>query len=69
MKRIIYYRINLFLLHGSKVRFGLHLLWTDSVQDLAMHRDYTENSKQTFPEKDLRGLSPNFHIHMSVSDL
>ncbi len=22
-----------------------------------------------FPEKQLRGLSPNFHIHVSVSDL
>jgi hypothetical protein len=21
-----------------------------------------------FPEKELRGLSPNFHIHVSVSD-
>jgi hypothetical protein len=29
----------------------------------------TENSKQIFPEKELRGLSPNFHIHVSVSDL
>ncbi len=27
----------------------------------------TENSKQIFPEKELRGLSPNFHIHVSVS--
>jgi hypothetical protein len=25
--------------------------------------------KQVFPEKELRGLSPNFHIHVSVSDL
>ncbi len=24
--------------------------------------------KQIFPEKELRGLSPNFHIHVSVSD-
>ncbi len=22
-----------------------------------------------FPEKELRGLNPNFHIHVSVSDL
>jgi hypothetical protein len=29
----------------------------------------TENSKQIFPEKELRGLSPNFPIHVSVSDL
>jgi hypothetical protein len=34
-------------------------------------RTNTENSKQIFPfpEKELRGHSPNFHIHVSVSDL
>jgi hypothetical protein len=25
--------------------------------------------KQIFPEKEYQGLSPNFHIHASVSDL
>ncbi len=34
-----------------------------------LHRHNTENSKQIFPEKELRGLSPNFHIHVPVSDL
>jgi hypothetical protein len=29
----------------------------------------TENSKKIFPEKVLCRLSPNFHIHVSVSDL
>jgi hypothetical protein len=29
----------------------------------------TENIKQIFPKKKLRGLSPNFHIHVSVSNL
>jgi hypothetical protein len=29
----------------------------------------TENAKQIFPEKELRGLSPNFHIHVSVTEL
>ncbi len=29
----------------------------------------TENLKHIFPEKELRGHSPNFHIHVSVSDL
>jgi|LakMenE01Jun11ns_1017448.scaffolds.fasta_scaffold9151048_1 hypothetical protein len=29
----------------------------------------TENSKQIFPEKELRSHIPNFHIHVSVSDL
>ncbi len=32
-------------------------------------RHNTENSKQIFPEKKLRGLGPNFHFNVSVSDL
>jgi hypothetical protein len=28
-----------------------------------------ENLKLIFPEKEYRGLSPNFHIHVSVSEL
>ncbi len=34
-----------------------------------LQRTNTENSKQIFPEKELRGHSPNFHYHVSVSDL
>jgi hypothetical protein len=34
-----------------------------------MQRHNTENSKQIFPEKELRGLSPNFHIYVSVGNL
>ncbi len=30
---------------------------------------YTDNLRQIFPEKKLCGLSPNFYIHVSVSDL
>jgi hypothetical protein len=29
----------------------------------ALQRTNTENSKQIFPEKELRGHSPNFHIY------
>jgi hypothetical protein len=32
----------------------------------ALQRHNTQNSKQIFPEKEWRGLSPNFHIHVSV---
>jgi hypothetical protein len=32
-------------------------------------RNNTKNLKQIFLEKKLRGHSPNFHIHVSVSDL
>ncbi len=31
-----------------------------------LQRTNTENSKQIFPEKELRGHSPNFHIHVTI---
>jgi hypothetical protein len=34
-----------------------------------LQRHNTENLKHIFPEKELRCLSPNFQIHVSVSDL
>ncbi len=34
-----------------------------------LQRHNTENLKQIFPEKELRGLGPNFHIHVSVGNL
>jgi hypothetical protein len=34
-----------------------------------LQRQNTKISKQIFPEKEYRVLSPNFHIHASVSDL
>jgi len=34
-----------------------------------MEGAYTATKIYVFPEKELRGLSPNFHIHVSVSDL
>ncbi len=35
---------------------------------LTLQRHNTKNSKQIFPEKELRGLSPNSYLHVSVSD-
>jgi hypothetical protein len=32
-------------------------------------KDKMPNLKQIFPEKEYRGLSSNFHIHVSVSEL
>jgi len=34
-----------------------------------LQRTNTESLKQVFPEKELRGHSPNFHIHVLVIDL
>jgi hypothetical protein len=34
-----------------------------------LQRKNAENWKQIFPEKEYRGLSPNFHIDVSVSEL
>jgi hypothetical protein len=38
-------------------------------REYTLQRHNTENSRQIFPEKELWGLCPNFHIHVSVSDL
>ncbi len=35
----------------------------------ALQRTNTENRKHIFPEKELHGHSPNFHIQVPVSDL
>jgi hypothetical protein len=50
--------------------------FTDSVPcewryttESTLQRTNTENWKQIFPKKELRGHSPNFHIHVSLSDL
>jgi hypothetical protein len=37
--------------------------------DGTLQRQNAENLKQIFPEKEYRCLSPNFHIHVSVSEL
>jgi hypothetical protein len=37
--------------------------------NITLQRQNIEISKQIFPEKEYRGLSPNFHIHASGSDL
>jgi hypothetical protein len=37
--------------------------------EITLQRQNAENLKQIFPEKEYRGLSPNFHIRMSVSEL
>jgi hypothetical protein len=42
-----------------------HLYWI--LTTLQRHND--EKLKQIFPEKEYRGLSPNFNIHVSVSEL
>jgi hypothetical protein len=34
-----------------------------------LHRHNTENPKQIFPEKELRGPSPNSYFHVSVFKL
>jgi hypothetical protein len=41
----------------------------EGVRGPELQRQNAENLKQIFPEKEYRGLSPNFYIHVSVSDL
>ncbi len=47
----------------------LEVLYTSVFTHNALQRQNTEISKQIFPEKEYRGLIPNFHIPASVSDL
>jgi hypothetical protein len=37
--------------------------------DATLQRQNDETLKQIFPEKEYRNLSPNLHIHVSVSEL
>jgi hypothetical protein len=39
-----------------------------SLTNPALQRQNAENLKKIFPEKEYGGLSPNFHIHVSVSE-
>jgi hypothetical protein len=46
-----------------------HSLSSAVKHEASLQRQNAENLKQIFPEKEYRGLSPNFHIHVSVSEL
>jgi hypothetical protein len=46
------------------LKFSMTLSLVNTLQ-----RKKAENLKQIFPEKEYRGLSPNFHIQVSVSEL
>ncbi len=45
------------------------MLLGDLIVTSTLQRQNTEISKHLFSEKEYRGLSPNFHIYASVSDL
>ena len=48
----------------------MHFLLLDIAGNTAtLQRQYTKNSKQIFTGMKLRGVSPRFYIHVSVSDL
>jgi hypothetical protein len=47
----------------------IFLLFGRETMHPALQRQNAENLKQIFPEKEYQGLSPNFHIHVSVSEL
>jgi hypothetical protein len=50
-------------LSGAAFGSAMNLSWRATLQ-----RQNAENLKQIFPEKEYRSLSPNFHIHVSVSE-
>jgi hypothetical protein len=44
-------------------------LWPLHTVHSTLQRQNAENLIQIFPEKEYRGLRPNFHIHVSESEL
>jgi hypothetical protein len=52
--------------HYVYLRSTLFTVWRHVV---TLQGTNTENSKQIFPKKELRGHSPNFHIPVSVGNL
>ncbi len=59
------------LIHLFEVRQSAMIYFQVELSEFlcALQRQNAENLKQIFPEKEYRGLSPNFHIHVSVSEL
>jgi hypothetical protein len=56
--------------HVANNPVGIVLPCTRFCKNLhALKRHSTENSKQIFLEMNLRGLAPDFHIHVSVWNL
>ncbi len=53
---------------GNSDRIGRKFIYEEGLP-YTLQRQNAENLKQIFPEKEYRGLSPNFHIHVSVSKL
>jgi hypothetical protein len=53
-------------LFQQKSSFYLPALQRQNAENLNFE---TENLKQIFPEKEYWGISPNFHIHVSVSEV
>jgi hypothetical protein len=47
---------------SEQLKFSLNDVYTLQITN-------AKNWKQIFPEKELRGYSPNFHMHVSVNDL
>ncbi len=57
-----------FTVHSFFAEAHLHF-FIDVGSVSARQRHNTESSKQIFPGKESRSLSPYFHIHVSVNDL
>jgi hypothetical protein len=61
------YLVQVFLLLIGQQALGYFFRYRPLLPTL--QRQNAENLKQILPEKEYRGLSPNFNIHVSVSEL
>jgi hypothetical protein len=64
-----YMKKGFLIYEGMRKNFTIYEVRIEEAVSHALQRQNIEISKQIFPEKEYRGLNPNFHIHASVSDL
>jgi hypothetical protein len=57
------------MLYSQRQKEGIPEQRSQVIVTTTLQRQNTEILKQIFPEKEYHDLSPNFHIHASVSDL
>jgi hypothetical protein len=57
------------LIEDQKTVYTLQNIYSSWPYNVEQQGHYTENLKQILPEKELRGLNHNFHIHVSVIKL
>jgi hypothetical protein len=66
---ILYIRAKKSIIGNYFTKEKEHVNSAETLANPVLQKQNAKNLKQIFPEKEYRSLSPNFHIHVSVSEL